>query len=75
MVEENAMTVVEAAAYLGVSRIAVLRAIYRGALPAGRFGRSYVLRRPDVEAYKEGRPWTRKPGWPTGKRRKEEAQD
>ena len=70
MADDEVMTVPEAAEALGVSRIAVLQAIYHQALPATKFGPVYMLKRADVEAYRARRPWTVKPGWPEGSPRR-----
>ena len=67
------MTVTQAAEALGISRTAVLQAIDRGSIPAERFGPIYMLRCADVEVYREQRPWSRKPGWPQGKKRTNQA--
>lgn len=62
------MTTVEAASLLGVSRVAVLRLVQRGTLPARRIGPLHVLRREDVLAYRDGRIPRQKPGPKPGTR-------
>ncbi len=50
MSEEAVMTVPEVAEYLRITDIAVRALIRRGNLPAVKLGKSYRLRRVDVEA-------------------------
>lgn len=69
------MTVTEAAALLGVSRIAVGNLIRRGILPARRLGRFYVLTRADVLAYQASKAGRQRPGPAPGTPRPRHARD
>ena len=64
--EGEMMTTNEAAALLGMTRQGVRALIVRGALPARRIGaRLYVLRRAEVEAYRQTRVGKPKRGRPS----------
>ncbi len=45
------LTVDEAAERMGMSLTEVYEAIHAGRLPAQRYGRSFLIRRPDADAY------------------------
>lgn len=51
MVEEELLSTVEAAQIVGCARDVIWRAIRDGVLPAKRVGRSYVVRRSDLQAW------------------------
>ena len=59
------MTVAEAAEYLDVTRQTIAHHIKEGRLPHERLGRSYALRRVDVESFRPP-----KAGWRKGRLRK-----
>jgi len=48
------MTVEQVAAYLQLSKMTVYKYIREGRLPAAKIGKSYRIRRSDVEAFLEG---------------------
>lgn len=52
---EELVTTDIAAAELGVSRWAVLKAIHQGRLHGEKLGRDYVIERPELERYKRER--------------------
>jgi excisionase family DNA binding protein len=60
--EDNDITVTQAAALLGVTRPAVLQLITRGVLTSRRLGHQHVLSRADVLAYQASRAGQEKRG-------------
>lgn len=48
------MTVEQVAAYLQLSKMTIYKYIREGKLPAAKIGKSYRIRRSDVEAFLEG---------------------
>jgi excisionase family DNA binding protein len=65
-VDEDEVTVKQAADLLGVTVYAVHAAMKRGSLPHRRVGFVYLLRWADVTAFRERRRWRAKPGRPVG---------
>ncbi len=53
MLEQEILTVEQAAGYLQVHKLTVYRYIRRGLLPAAKLGKVYRLFRRDVEAFLE----------------------
>lgn len=53
MLEQEILTVAQAAAYLQVHKLTVYRYIRQGLLPAAKLGKVYRLFRRDVEAFLE----------------------
>ncbi|KAF0124302.1 MAG: hypothetical protein FD189_2494 [Elusimicrobia bacterium] len=58
---EDILSIPEAAAILGVSRIAVFKRVKSGSIPAFRVGRSWAIARADLPAARRpaGKPHTR----------------
>jgi excisionase family DNA binding protein len=52
---DDYLTTTQAAELAGVGHTAIRMAIYRGYLPAGKFGPVYMIRRADLDAYLTGR--------------------
>jgi excisionase family DNA binding protein len=49
------LTTAQAAELAGISQRGINMAIYRGYLPAGKFGPVHMIRRTDLDAYMTGR--------------------